>query len=96
MITIPVFWLLVVVFAFAAGGFAVGRATGIERIKRVASSVSNQNDWELLAEEKEYHCTEESPDFKAAVHDGAHLQQVTSAGALMQCRFCGASWLEEA
>jgi hypothetical protein len=96
MITIPVFWLLVVLFAFAAGGFAIGRATGIELIKRVASNSSDRKDWDVLAEDKEYHCTEEAPDFRAEVHDGAQIQQVTSAGVVMQCRFCGISWMEAA
>lgn len=92
MVSIPIFWLLVALLAFATAGFAIGRAWEFEHLKEVS-----KDRWDLLAEvdqEKEYHCTEEAPDFRAEIHEGARAYEETPGGRKMVCYYCGVKWEE--
>lgn len=88
------FFIVLALFLMAAAGFLAGRAWEHDRIKS-----SSKDRWNLLDEtdqepEKEYHCTEEAPDFRAEIHDGARVYEETPRMKKMVCRYCGVKWEE--
>lgn len=94
-------WLTIVGYILSgvlvfASGFLAGRAWEHCRLKEVALN----GRWDLVSEEekvdqeKEYHCTEEAPDFRAEIHDGARVYEELPGMRKMVCSYCGVKWEE--